>query len=257
MNNLYYMDAESLHEMQANLTKAQEGLSMADFVNARKERSIDEQGIATIDIRGVMKEDAPAIHSKIGGTDYREIRNDIEQVQADGAKSILFNISSPGGTVAGAEETAKLIESLPIPSATFYSGAGCSAAYKLGCSSMASVASPSASVGNIGTILVYKDASKAEERMGITTHVITNKGAEFKSTMNNGISSEQEAFLQESINDMGESFKKHVLSNRPDIDHEVFKAGWYKGDKAVEIGLVDQIGTLEDAKNILRATMSV
>ena len=61
MNNLYYMDAESLHEMQANMDKAQEGLSMADFVNVRKERSIDEQGIATIDIRGVMKEDAPKL----------------------------------------------------------------------------------------------------------------------------------------------------------------------------------------------------
>ena len=151
-----------------------------------------------------------------------------------------------------------MIESLPIPSATFYNGTGCSAAYKLGCSTMASVASPSASVGNIGSILVYKDASKAEERMGITTHVITNKGAEFKSTEKNGkLSEDQEKFLQESINGMGESFKQHVLSNRPDIDHEVFKAGWYKGEKAVELGLVDQIGTLEDAKQILRATMSV
>jgi protease-4 len=257
MNNLYYMDAESLHEMQANIDKAQEGLSMADFVNVRKERSIDEQGIATIDIRGVLREDAPPIHSKIGGTDYKEIRNDIQQVQADGAKAILFTIASPGGTVAGAEETAKMIESLPIPSATFYGGQGCSASYKLGCGSMASVAAPSSNLGNIGTIQVYKDASKAMERLGVVTHVFTNKGAEFKSTMQNGpLSKEQEAFMQESINDAGESFKQHVLSNRPEIDHEVFKAGWYKGDKAVELGLVDQIGTLEDAKQILRATMS-
>jgi len=252
------MNAISMDEMQANLTRAQEGLSMADFVVTRKETAIDEEGIATIDIRGALIDDAPAIHGKIGNTDYREVRKDIEQVQADGAKAILFNVSSPGGTVAGAEETAKMIEALPIPSATYYHGTGCSAADKLGCSTMASVAAPSASVGNIGTILVYNDASKLMANMGVEVHAITNKGADLKSTMHKmPLSDDQKEFLQESINDAGESFKQHVLSNRPDIDHEVFKAGWYKGDKAVELGLVDQIGTLEDAKQILRATMAV
>jgi protease-4 len=252
------MDAGSLDEMQANLTKAQEGLSMADFVNARKAPTMDEEGIATIDIRGALIDDAPAIHGKIGNTDYRDVQRDLVAAQAAGAKGILLSISSPGGTVAGAEETAKMIEALPIPSVTHYHGNGCSAAYKLGCGTMASVAAPSASVGNIGTIMVYQDASKLMERMGVEVHAITNEGADLKSTLHKmPLSDEQKQFLQSSINDAGESFKNHVLSNRPDIDHEVFKAGWFKGEKAVSLGLIDMVGSEQDAKNILRATMAV
>jgi ClpP class serine protease len=63
--------------------------------------------------------------------------------------------------------------------------------------------------------------------------------------------------LQDSIDEAGTAFKNHVLSNREGIDPEVFKAGWYKGERALELGLIDKVGTIEDAKEILRATMAV
>jgi protease-4 len=257
MNKLYYMDAGSLSEMEKNLAQTKEGFSLGDFINQRETVRFDKQRIAYIDVRGGLIDDAPNIYKELGNTDYRDIRGEIAGAMAEGAKGIIFTVDSPGGTVAGAEETAKMIEALPIPSVTYYHGLGCSAAYKVFCSATAIVAAPSAEVGNIGTILTYQDASKYMEKLGVTTHSITNEGADLKSTFHSmPLTAEQEAFLQESINEAGEAFKNHVQSNRPGISEEVFKAGWYKGEKALELGLIDHVGGLMDAREILQATIN-
>ena len=122
MNKLYYMDAGSLSEMEKNLAQTKEGFSLGDFINQRETARIDEQGIAYIDVRGGLIDDAPNIYKELGNTDYRDIRGEIAGAMEAGAKGIIFTVDSPGGTVAGAEETAKMVEALPIPSVTYYHG---------------------------------------------------------------------------------------------------------------------------------------
>jgi ClpP class serine protease len=52
---------------------------------------------------------------------------------------------------------------------------------------------------------------------------------------------EQLAFLQESANQHGETFQAFVSERRPDINEEVFRAGWYSGQRAIDLGLADEI----------------
>jgi ClpP class serine protease len=66
----------------------------------------------------------------------------------------------------------------------------------------------------------------------------------------------QREFLQEETNRIGEEFQQHVSANRPNIDSEVFRAGWYHGTRAGELGLVDAIGSQAGAYNILLAAVS-
>jgi ClpP class serine protease len=60
-------------------------------------------------------------------------------------------------------------------------------------------------------------------------------------------------FLQESINSAGEAFRDHVTEGRTNagamLDPEVFRAGWYSGDKALELGLADAIATRAEARD--------
>ena len=231
--------------MQANF-------DMDDFFNTRDTVAIDDHNIAHIDIKGALMDNAPGIFEKIGCTDYRTIREEIAVAQEAGATGIMFNIDSPGGTVAGLEEASAAIASASVPTIAHVDGMGCSAAYHLAASCNQIGASPSADVGNIGTVLAWYDDSEFLAKLGFKAEVITNEGADLKGTFRDSPMSEsQREFLQEETNRLGDAFQQHVSANRPNIDSEVFRAGWYSGDRAGELGLVDAICTRTEARDQL------
>lgn len=230
--------------MQANF-------DMDEFVNVRHEAAIDEDNIAHIDIRGCLLDNAPSIYEKIGCTDYRSIREEIELVQNEGASAILFNVDSPGGTVAGLEEAANAIAGASVPTLAWAEGMSCSAAYYLSSACDQIAASSSADVGNIGCILSWIDDTVFMESMGFKTELITNEGADLKGTFTETPMSEsQRQFLQDEVDRTGEEFAAHVSANRT-VDEEVFRAGWYHGERAGELGLIDAICSRTEARNAL------
>jgi ClpP class serine protease len=109
------------------------------------------------------------------------------------------------------------------------------------------VAAPSAQVGNIGAILSWADCDAFWEGMGITFKALVSEGADLKSTFHLEPSESQIAFLQESIDEAGKAFRDHVAKGRSAaagdvLSDEVWRAGWYSGDRAESLGLVDFIG---------------
>lgn len=103
------------------------------------------------------------------------------------------------------------------------------------------IATETAMVGNIGTILAWWDYSQMMRQVGIEPKAITNEGATLKSTFHVEPNEEQMAFLQESVNEAGATFRSFVEQQRQGIDPEVFRAGWYSGQRALALGLVDEI----------------
>jgi ClpP class serine protease len=78
--------------------------------------------------------------------------------------------------------------------------------------------------------------------MGVEFHCMTNEGADLKGTFRDSpMTDSQREFLQEQLNEHGAAFRETVEGNRAGIDPEVFRAGWYSGEKAVELGLIDII----------------
>jgi ClpP class serine protease len=92
------------------------------------------------------------------------------------------------------------------------------------------------------------DSSRYLDKLGVEIHTFTSDGADLKSIgYGEALTESQKEFLQESINEAGLTFKNFVLENRPNIDDIVFRAGWYGGEKSLELGLIDSIGTEYDA----------
>jgi protease-4 len=227
------------------MQQAKEGLDLSFFVNQRPPLKVDASGVAHVWIYGPLIADSAPVHRALGATDYTEIA---AELATDGIRGVLLHVDSPGGTVQGCIEVARLVESLSVPVVAYVHGCACSAAYKLACGADYLVSSPSAIVGNIGTILIVADTSAMLSGMGVSLNAITNDGATLKSTGHlASLTEEQQAFLQEGINEAGAAFKAHVESNRPGIDPEVWRAGWYSGDRALSLGLVDEIGSEADA----------
>lgn len=236
-------------------------VDIEDYFQLRPDMEMGADGIASIHIHAALMDNCPKIYEKLGlVTTYDTIRSEIEEAADYGAKGILFIVDSPGGTVAGNRECAEIIAEIPIPTLAFAKGLACSAAYKLsaGCDHIA--ATPSAVVGNIGTILAWQDCTEMWKQMGIEFKALTSSGADLKSTFHLPPSKEQIAFLQEEIDGMGKQFRDHVTAGRTAagaiLDDEIWRAGWYSGERAGELGLIDDICDEADAREILRGMIS-
>ena len=235
---------------------------LSDYYTLRKKSYIDENQIAHIEVRGAMLFDCQPLYERVGlAIRYSTLIEETESAIQQGAKGIIYKINSPGGSVSGNIEASELVLESEIPSVSFCEGLACSAAYKFASGTNAIVASKSALMGNIGTILSWSDWSKFREKWGIELKAITSEGADLKSTFHLEPNEEQLAFLQESVNESGVAFKNHVITGRAkngvELDDEVWRAGWYSGEKAGQLGLIDAVGTYKDAyEQIFQMTQS-
>lgn len=229
---------------------------LADYHTIRKAAHIDSNGIGHIEIRGALMLETKPIYERVGmAIRYSTIAAETKALVESGARGIIYSIRSPGGAVVGNVETAELIAGLPIPTVGFCDGLSCSAAYKLSAGMSSIIATKSAIVGNIGTILSWADCSEFWQKWGVNFKAIVSENATLKSTFHLEPNDEQLQFLQESINESGAAFRAHVEAGRSNagatLDPEVWKAGWYSGEKAYALGLIDGIGTREDAASLL------
>jgi ClpP class serine protease len=231
-------------------------ITIEDFYEMRPPATMDADGIAHVWIHAALVDSCPTIYEKLGlCTRYTTIIAEVNAAVEQGAKGILFHVDSPGGTVSGCIEAAKAIAGLPIPSITHCHGLACSAAYKLSAGCNRIFANESATVGNIGSIMSWMDCTEFWRDNGIEFKALVSDGADLKSTFHLEPNEVQLAFLQESINESGKKFRDHVIAGRSKagvtMDDEVWRAGWYSGNRAGELGLIDDMGTAEDARQEL------
>lgn len=233
---------------------------LSDNYTLRKNAGIDADGIAHIEIRGALLNDCRPIMERVGlAIRYKTIIAETLASVTAGAKAVMFHVNSPGGTVAGNIECAEIIAACPVPTLAYCDGLACSAAYKLsaGCDGIA--ASKSAVIGNIGTIMSWSDCSEFWQKWGVNFKAIVSEYADLKSTFHLEPDETQLAFLQESVNEAGLAFRNHVANGRAKagatLDPEIWRAGWYSGERAMSLGLCDAIGTAEEARQELKANL--
>lgn len=238
MQRFYACDASQLH---AAMTASLDDVEIEDFYNLRPAPNV-EKGIGTVAIQGMLTNGVPAIYEKLGiVTSYDTIKKEIDALLEQGAQAINLQINSGGGSVNGAIELSRYIAALSVPTAATVTACACSAAYMLASATNRIAISETAQIGNIGTIMTWYDWTEFEKRVGIEAKAITNEGATLKSTFHLEPNDEQLTFLQETANQHGETFKAFVSERRPNIDIEVFRAGWYSGQRAIDLGLADEI----------------
>lgn len=166
--------------------------------------------------------------------------------------SIVLDIDSPGGTVAGTAETAAAVaEAAAIkPVIAVANTLAASAAYWIGSRASEFVASPSAEVGSIGVIGRHVDMSRLEERLGIKTTLV--KAGKYKGEMSPfaPLTPDALAALQASADDAYGAFVADVAAGRRVSERRVregFGEGRVLGAKAaLAEGMIDRIATLDE-----------
>lgn len=256
--NIWGIRPDHIEYFALSALESHEGsdFSDEDIYPMRKEAWMDGNGFAHIEVKGALLERSPARYEKLGlVTRYATIQTELAASIGAGALGVLLHIDSPGGTVAGNLETVEMIRDSPVPVVSHCSGLACSAAYKIACGTGYIAATKSSEVGNVGTILSWADCTGFWGEMGIEFKALVSEGADLKSTFHLEPDQTQLAFLQDRINEAGKQFRDFVAEGRAKagaaIDPEVWRAGWYSGERAVSLGLIDDIGPAELALSAL------
>lgn len=164
---------------------------------------------------------------------------------------VVFNIDSGGGMVSGTAEFADFISNMQKPTISFTNDTQCSAAEWIASACDYKMAGPFArDIGSIGTLMSFQDFSAMFEKWGAKIYEIyapqsTDKNFDFKELMK-GNQKPYEEKLAAITDSFISTIKANYGENLKDDGH-VFKGKTYNAQKALEIGLVQEIGTIQTA----------
>ena len=196
--------------------------------------------IAIVEIRGVIAQSSGIID---------EIHQYLED---DGVKAIILRIDSPGGGVGPSQEIHREILKGKVKKriVTSMGSVAASGGYYIACASDLIVANPGTITGSIGVLMEFTNIEELFKKIGI-------KGVVLKSGEHKDIGSpfremtpEEKRIIQEVIDNVHQQFIKGVGEGRK-LDRskvtQIADGRILTGEQAKELGLVDQIGNLDDA----------
>ncbi len=180
----------------------------------------------------------------------REARED------ENIKAIVLRINSPGGSALASEiiwrEVMLAKEAKPVVvSMGVYAASG---GYYIACAADKIVACPNTLTGSIGVFGILFNAKQLlNDKIGITVNTVnTNKHSDI-GAMYRAMLPEEQKYIQFSVEDVYATFIQRVADGRKMTTAQVDSIGQgriWSGLNAIEIGLVDTLGTLQDAVNI-------
>lgn len=213
-----------------------------------------DSGVAVINISGSLVDGSAGFGVFFGVLGYNDIRNALAAAVADASVgSILLNVSSEGGMVSGCHETAQLIARVNTikPVVTYTGSVMGSAAVWTGSQARHIVAGETAMVGSIGIIMVHMDRSEQLKQSGIKATIIRAGAEKCLATPFETLSDEAKAQMQGQADTLYDIFLPQVALARgvtaANGDKKFGQGKVFIGKAAMTCGLVDAIGTFEDA----------
>jgi len=170
--------------------------------------------------------------------------------------AIVLDIDSPGGQVDGTEELAQAVALSGKPVVAYIDGLGASAAYWIA-SQASHIFINSASTGyagSLGVLCMSINQSAFLEKQGVKVEILRSSRAVDKARLNpvEAMDESVRASVQADLDQIGETFIAAVEKGRAgklSAKEDVFTGKVYKGSDAKKHGLVDAIGSLQDAVN--------
>ncbi|MCD8312837.1 MAG: signal peptide peptidase SppA, partial [Bacteroidales bacterium] len=209
-----------------------------------------------------LKKDAIAVIYADGeiydGVGREEIMGDtfaglISKVRQDSTvKAVVFRVNSPGGSVTASAKIKTEIDLLrqEKPVIASYGSYAASGGYWISNSCDRIFSDANTLTGSIGVFSIIPDFSGTAKKVGIKVEsVSSNEHGDMYSGMR-ALSSDELAYMQESVEDIYDTFTGTVAAGRnldQDYVDSIGQGRVWAGSDALGIGLVDQIGGLEDA----------
>ncbi|MBQ8811802.1 MAG: signal peptide peptidase SppA [Bacteroidales bacterium] len=197
---------------------------------------------------------------QIAGDRFAQIISDVRKDTT--VKAVVFRVNSTGGSVLASEKIKAeigLIQENGIPVIASYGDAAASGGYWISAGCDHIFANATSLTGSIGVFSLIPDISKTlSDKIHINiTPVNSNRHADMYNMMR-PLDHAETAYMQATVERIYEKFIEIVAEGREMSIEAVDAVGQgrvWTGAEALEHGLVDEIGTIEDA--IIYAAMSI
>lgn len=197
--------------------------------------------VALVDIKGVI-------------TSSENVVRQVDKYEDDGSvKALVLRIDTPGGGVAASQEIYDRLLKFRDSGKFIVVSMGSVAAsggYYIACAADSIVANPGTIIGSIGVILSFPVFEKLMDKVGINIEVI--KSGDLKDVGNYArqITPADREMLQALIDDTHDQFVNVVAESRNlelESVREFSDGSVFTGRQAIELTLIDRLGTLQDA----------
>jgi signal peptide peptidase SppA len=215
-----------------------------------------DDGIAIVSVIGPLyKRKSPwsSNYKAIG-----EALDELLEMEDDAPLAVVIKIDSPGGMIDGLDDVCSKLAQLADRMVCIASinGNGASAAYRIASQCGQIFATPDSEVGSIGTYWQMLDMSAAYAKAGVKSVLLSTGPYKGVGVPGEPITDEQRAFLQDSTNKTNQMFLDDVTSGRGFSESQlaaVSDGRWWIASEAVGLGLVDEIGSLDDVLSAIRS----
>ncbi len=235
--------------------------TLAGVESEEKLKLIPFADYALAKVKPVLRPNVAIIYADgdiVDGDDLMNVSGDrfvreINKAAKDNSiKAVVLRVNSPGGSVAASVKIRTALDSLQArkPLVASFGNYAASGGYWIsnGCEHI--FADANTITGSIGVFSMIPDFSKVTKNIGVTFEAVgSNKHSDMYSLMRPFDKAELD-YQQASVEDIYEAFVNLVADGRkmaPSAVDAIAQGRVWMGSDALEIGLVDEIGTLQDA----------
>ncbi|QFU02225.1 Putative signal peptide peptidase SppA [Halomonas sp. THAF5a] len=224
----------------ASLSTTLYGLFVAPGASAPAERHL-----GVVEVKGVIDSESPASAQRV-------IEGLERAWKADQAEAVVLHLNSPGGSPVQSQRifdaVMRLREQGDKPIIAVVEDIGASGAYYVAAAADEIMAAPASLVGSIGVIHAGFGFEEAIERLGVERRVFA--AGENKAFLDpfSDVSRAQRQFWQEVLATTHQQFIDDVRAGRGGRladDERLFSGLIWTGEQARELGLVDELGSLD------------
>jgi len=202
------------------------------------------RNVARVNVTGVIQEDTKLLQA-------------VSNLARDGSvRAVIVSIDSPGGSVAGGESLrAALIRvAAAKPVVAVMRGTAASAGYMVALPAQRIFARDATLTGSIGVILQTGSVGDLLGRLGVSAEAITSGPLKDQPSFTRGLTPQGREYLNGLVADMYDQFVGMVADARhiePGRVRELADGRAYTGRQAQKLGLVDEIGGEQEARDWL------
>ncbi len=236
-------------------------VSLTPSVEPIRETTVSGDGkdkILIVDISGIISEDQRRGFAGLSGEPdmVARIKEELKKASGDKhVKAIVLRINSPGGTVTASDviyhEIGQFKKGNNVKFIACIMDLGASGGYYVAASADKIVAHPTTVTGSIGVIMLNLSIEGLLQKIGVKdTSIKTGEYKDMGSPLKT-MTEEERKIFQGVMNTLYERFLAAITAGRKELAPEKLKTladgRIYTAQQALEYGLIDQIGYLDDA----------
>lgn len=260
VDKLCYMDeVKAILREKSGIEDEDDDLVFASVADVAKSETLDEKVDEQVAVYYAYGEIVQSQGTGLGMSREHQIVGekmikDLQDLREDDdVKAVVIRVNSPGGSAFASEqiwrEVCLLKEKKPV--VVSMGGMAASGGYYISCAANRIFAEPTTLTGSIGIFGMIPDVSELmTEKIGLKFDVVKTNEMSDIGTMARPFNEAESAQMQKMINRGYDLFTKRVADGRgmaQDSVKLIAEGRVWTGEQGLNIGLVDELGNLDDA----------